>query len=71
MAWARGRITLDCGHSIGLADWEKLWVGASTYCPADKRQATVVSMSRIYEAKPSRDFQLGTKEEGEHDTAVA
>lgn len=59
MTWSSGRIDLDCGHAVGIADWDKLWVGASTFCPTHKRQSTVVSMSRIYEATGSRNFQLG------------
>lgn len=62
--WARGRITLDCGHALGIADWDKLWVGASTYCPTHKRQSTVVAMSRVYEARGSKNAQFGEVVEG-------
>lgn len=65
MSWSRGRIELDCGHAIGLADWDKLYVGAETFCPTHKRKRTVTRMSRIYEARPSRDFQLGVAGGGE------
>lgn len=62
MAWSSGKITFaDCTHAVGIADWDKLWVGASTYCPACKQQRTVAHMSRVREATPSRDAQLGIR----------
>ncbi len=59
MAWARGKIELACGHIIGIADWERLWVGAEVFCPTDKRKEAVTHMSRVYESKGSKDYQLG------------
>ena len=59
MAWSSGRIELECGHNLGIADWDKLWVGAETYCPTCKGPKAVVHMGRIFEAKTSKDAQLG------------
>lgn len=59
MAWTRGYIRLDCGHDIGTDLWDKLWVYAEVRCPQCKSKREVVKMSRVSDARPSRDFQLG------------
>ena len=69
MTWQHQTIRLACGCE-GVGRWDDLWVGAEQQC-AKHGETDVVHMSRIYEARPSRNFQLGTKEEGEHGTAAA
>lgn len=63
MTWQSGYIELDCGHRIGIEKWDDLWVGEKAYCPGCRGSAVIVRMARIYEAKGSRDFQLGLVEE--------
>lgn len=65
MTWEHGYIELTCGHRVGTAHWDDLWVGEKAYCPGCKGSATITRMSRVYEAKPSRNFQLGLVGGGE------
>lgn len=68
MTWSSGRIELDCGHAIGIANWDKLYVGAEVFCPTDRRKSVVTEMTRVYESRPSKDFQLGLVGGGDDDS---
>ena len=59
MTWENGYVRLSCGHEIGTAAWATTFVGDDVRCPQCKATRQVTRMSRIYEAKGSRDFQLG------------
>jgi DNA-directed RNA polymerase subunit RPC12/RpoP len=59
MAWSDGYVALDCGHKIGIERWDSTFVGDDVRCPQCKATRQVERMSRIYEARPSRDFSLG------------
>lgn len=57
MGWESTTILLNCGCQ-GSLPWTDDIVGTSAQC--DKHGKTwVEKASRIYEAKPSRNFQLG------------
>jgi hypothetical protein len=59
MTWENGYVRLSCGHEIGTAAWATTFVGDDVRCPQCKATRQVTRMSRIYEARGSRDFQLG------------
>lgn len=65
MTWEDGYIELGCGHRVGTARWNVLWVGADEWCPICDDAKPVIRMSRVYEAKGSRNFQLGLVGGGE------
>ena len=59
MTWERGYVEMACGHRVGTAHWNVLWIGADEYCPQCDEAQPVTRMSRTYEARGSRNFQLG------------
>jgi len=59
MAWESVRIVLACGCD-GNVPWQDDIVGVETRC-AKHGQTYVERGSRIYEARTSRDMQLGVK----------
>lgn len=67
MTWAHGYVELDCGTQIGIEKWDSLYVGAEVFCPKHRKQDEVKRMSRIFEARPSRDAQLGIREVSDGD----
>jgi len=59
--WEARKVTLDCGCLSNLP-WTDDIVGTSAQC--DKHgKVEVVKASRIYEAKTSKNFQLGVVED--------
>jgi len=61
MVWEHKKITLDCGCQVNIP-WSDDLVGTSAQCSKHGEQ-WVEKASRIYEAKPSRNFQLGVKDD--------
>ena len=64
MGWESISIILNCGCSAAMT-WTDDIVG--TYAQCSKHgESWVEKASRIYEAKPSRNFQLGVDTNAEH-----
>ena len=61
--WESATITLNCG-CLGNLPWTDDIVGTSAQCSKHGR-VEVEKASRIYEAKPSKDFQLSVGRETE------
>jgi hypothetical protein len=60
MTWERRHIVLECGcdGNVTAKSWDDLWVGAYQLC-AKHGDTAVLRMSRVYEARPSKNFSLG------------
>jgi len=59
--WKHEAIVLSCGCSCAFR-WDDCYVGLEVYCP-EHGDVVVEVMHRVYEATPSKDFQLGVGDE--------
>lgn len=74
MTWSSTKTTLECGCA-GVGVWDETFPGDKQACRTHG-ETKVQRISRIYEARPSRDFRLGTTQEeqgvqGQQQVAVA
>jgi len=59
--WKHEDIVLSCGHSW-MGRWDDCYVGLEVTC-IEHGEVVIEVMHRVYEATPSKDFQLGTRDE--------